>query len=316
VQQHEWARLLPLAQYVWNSWPSSTTKQAPFYTLIGYIPQAHQPMQTSNIPSLQERMAKIHNSQTAAQEALQRAQDLLTSKTTLHYQPYNVGDQVWLEGTNLKCIEGTPKLSPRQYGPFRVAAKVSHVAYRLELSETWQIHNVFHASLLTPYCETPKHGLNFLQPPPDIIDEEPEWEVKKILKEHTFGRWKKKQYLVHWKGYSPAHDSWVSRDDMHAKELIAEFEGQGPSIKAALESELDSMTTFCAPSPSPLTTSSEESHSTTDTSLNTTDSNSAPFYTAPSTPTNDMANYEDKVGNYKFYSPNPHPSDYPIMYTP
>jgi hypothetical protein len=62
VQQHEWAKLLPLAQYVRNSWPSSTTRQAPFYTLISYIPQAHQPVRTSNIPSLQERMAKIHDS--------------------------------------------------------------------------------------------------------------------------------------------------------------------------------------------------------------------------------------------------------------
>jgi hypothetical protein len=184
-------------------------------------------MRTSNIPSLQERMAKIHDSRTATQEALQRAQDLLTSKSTPHYQPYNVGDQVWLEGTNLKCIEGTPKLSPRRYRPFRVAAKVSHVAYRLELPETWQIHNVLHASLLTPYRETPEHGPNFLQPPPDIIDEEPAWEVEKILKERTFGRWKKKQYLVRWKGYSPAHDSWVSRDDMHAEELIAEFKERG-----------------------------------------------------------------------------------------
>jgi hypothetical protein len=101
------------------------------------------------------------------------------------------------------------------------------MAYQLKLPETWQIHNVFHASLLTPYRETPEHGPNFLQPPPDIIDEEPEWEVEKILKECTFRRWKKKQYLVRWKGYLPAHDSWVSKDDMHAEELIAEFEEQG-----------------------------------------------------------------------------------------
>jgi hypothetical protein len=165
------------------------------------------------------------------------------------------------------------------------------------------------------YRETPEHGPNFLHPPPDIIDEEPEWEVEKILKECTFGRWKKKQYLVHWKGYSPAHDSWVSRDDMHAKELIVEFKEQGPSIKAALETEPDSMTTFHVPSPSPSTTSSEESHSTADTSLDTSDSDSAPFYTAPSTPTNNMANYKDEIRHYEFYSPDPHPFNYPIMYT-
>jgi len=118
-----------------------------------------------------------------------------------------IGDNVWLEGTNLKRIEGTPKLSLRWYGPFRVATKISHVTYCLTLPKTWKIHNVFHASLLTPYKETPEHGLDFLEPPPEIIDDTPEWEVETILKYCTFNRWKKKQYLVRWKGYSPAHGS-------------------------------------------------------------------------------------------------------------
>jgi len=52
TQQHEWAKLLPMAQYVRNSWPSSTTKQIPFNTLIGYTPLAHQPTCSSTIPSL------------------------------------------------------------------------------------------------------------------------------------------------------------------------------------------------------------------------------------------------------------------------
>jgi len=43
TQQHEWAKLLPMAQYVRNSWPSSTTKQIPFNTLISYTPLVHQP---------------------------------------------------------------------------------------------------------------------------------------------------------------------------------------------------------------------------------------------------------------------------------
>jgi hypothetical protein len=87
---------------------------------------------------------------------------------------------------NLKWIEGAPKLSPRWYGPFGVAARISHIAYHLNLSKTWKIHNVFHASLLTLYKETPEHGTNFLEPPPDIIDDTPEWEVETILKHRIF----------------------------------------------------------------------------------------------------------------------------------
>jgi hypothetical protein len=101
-----------------------------------------------------------------------------------------------LEGTNLKCIEGTLKLSLRWYGPFEVAAKVSHVAYKLDLPDHWRIHNIFHTSLLTPYNETKEHRPNYLEPPLDIIDDTLEWEVEKILKEQEFGRWWKKQYLV------------------------------------------------------------------------------------------------------------------------
>jgi len=121
---------------------------------------------------------------------------------------FTVGSKVWLEGTNLRLPSNTTlKLSPRRYRPFKVVSQTSKVAYKLELPSTWKIHDVFHASLLTPYKETDQHGPNFIKPPPDILEGEPEWEVKKILKERSFGHWKKKQYLVHWKGYSPAHDS-------------------------------------------------------------------------------------------------------------
>ena len=112
-----------------------------------------------------------------------------------------------------------------------VAAQVSKVAYRLKLPPHWKIHDVFHMSLLTSYKETDIYGPNFIEPPPDIIEGKPEWEVEQILKERTFGRWKKKQYLIHWKGYSPAHDSWVNIKDLNAPELLAEFEQQPTSIR-------------------------------------------------------------------------------------
>jgi len=99
------------------------------------------------------------------------------------HKPYKVDDQVWLEGTNLKLPYEMAKLSPKQYGPFRVATKISNTSYQLDLPPTWKIHPVFHATLLTPYKETETHGPNFLEPPPDIIEGEPEWEVEKILAE-------------------------------------------------------------------------------------------------------------------------------------
>jgi hypothetical protein len=87
------------------------------------------------LPSTIDCLSCITEAWTAAQEALRKAQDRLTPETT-RYKTFKVGSLVWLEGTNLKQTEGTPKLSPRWYGPFKVAAQISHIAYRLDLPET------------------------------------------------------------------------------------------------------------------------------------------------------------------------------------
>jgi hypothetical protein len=50
-----------------------------------------------------------------------------------------------------------------------------------------KIHDVFHASLLTPYHETTAHGTNYLELPPDVIDEEEEYEVEKVLDSKRIG---------------------------------------------------------------------------------------------------------------------------------
>ena len=52
--------------------------------------------------------------------------------------------------------------------------------YQLTLPITWQIHPVFHASLLSPYMETNAHGPNYSRPPPDLIGGEEFYEVEQI----------------------------------------------------------------------------------------------------------------------------------------
>ena len=96
--------------------------------------------------------------------------------------------------------------------------KILDITYHLKLPERWKLHNVFHASLLTPYKETEKHDPNFLEPPLDLIHGEEEWEVEQILTDRTYQC--KKQYLVRWRGYAPAYDSWVNESELHAPDLL------------------------------------------------------------------------------------------------
>jgi hypothetical protein len=178
-------------QYVRNSWPSSTTKKTPYELILGYTPTVYQPTRPSSIPGVIDRLQKIQEHRKTALEALQMAQNKMAKET--RYQLFKEGDKVWLEGSHLKLPYTMMKLAPRRYA-FKIVAKISNIAYRIQLPATWKIHNVFHASLLTPYNETNAHSPNFLEPPPNLIEGEPEWEVEMILGDRIYK--KKKQYLI------------------------------------------------------------------------------------------------------------------------
>jgi Chromo (CHRromatin Organisation MOdifier) domain len=79
---------------------------------------------------------------------------------------------------------------------------------------------VFHTSLLTPFVETPSHGLNFTRPPPDLIDGEEEYEVDRICSHQRWGHHKTLQYLIKWKGYPESDNTWEDANQIHAPALI------------------------------------------------------------------------------------------------
>ena len=128
---------------------------------------------------------------------------------------------MWLEGTNLTTTHPTNKFRPRRYGLFPITNVILNVVYELTLPSQWKIHNVFHTSLLMLYHETNIHGPNYVEPPLNIIDREPEWEVEEITRSRKFGRKQELQYRVKWKGYSPAHDKWEPASNVHVPEPSA-----------------------------------------------------------------------------------------------
>ena len=87
---------------------------------------------------------------------------------------------------------------------------MSPINYRLELPTQWSIHPVFHIDLLMPYRETIMHGTNYQRPPLDLVDNEEEYKVKKILDSQLFGWRKRLQYLVKWKGYLDSDNMCVT----------------------------------------------------------------------------------------------------------
>ena len=132
----------------------------PNQILLGYEPLlTPETSPPSNNDLAEQHIRKLMENRDQATRAINEA---VKGNRTIPEQ-YHTGDQVWFKGKNLKFPHQATKLNPKHYGPFRVTKEISPVAYQLQLPPSWNIHPVFHTSLLSPYCETPLHGPNFSQ---------------------------------------------------------------------------------------------------------------------------------------------------------
>jgi hypothetical protein len=231
--QTNWAPYLPIAQFAHNNWPSDTTQKSPFFLLMGYNPRADWSSAPSPLPQVTLRLEQLKQARETAQQLMIKAQQSWVKHRDT--PKYKEGDQVWLEGKNLRINQPTAKLAPRRHGPFKVIQVMSPVNYRLELPMQWSIHPVFHIDLLTPYKETITHGPNYQRPLPDLVNGEEEYSVEKILDSRLFGRRRCLQYLVKWEGYLDSDNMWVDKDDVFADDKVREFKQSNPDKRTHIK---------------------------------------------------------------------------------
>ena len=136
----------------------------------------------------------------------------MKEQITLKFMPWKVGDRVWLEGKNLHLHYLMKKLAPKWEGLFKISQVISLLAYCLCLLLTCKIHDVFHTSLLLSYHKMAKHRPNFINPPPEEIEGEEEYKVTEILSHQ--GSPGCRLYLVSWKGYSSAENTWEPEQNL------------------------------------------------------------------------------------------------------
>ena len=67
-------------------------------------------------------------------------------------------------------------------------------------------------------------GKNYQHPPAKLVQRLEEYKVEAVLDVCHYGRKKKRQYLVKWKGYPDSDNKWVDYKDMHTPEAIKEYE--------------------------------------------------------------------------------------------
>ena len=221
-QPNKWSELIPMVEFVHNSSTYLSTQKSPFSLILGYEPWDYPKIGQTFLPSLEDRLTLLEQARDEVLAAYEKAQQLMKEQVMTKFVPWKVGDKVWLEGKNLCLWYPTKKLAPRREGLFKVSQVISPLAYHLHLPLTWKIHNLFHASPLLTYCETAEHGPNFINPPPEEIDTEEEYEVAEILSHR--GSPSCRSYLMSWKGYLSAENTWKPEQNLkHAHTILMTY---------------------------------------------------------------------------------------------
>jgi len=219
-----WKQLNPLMEFSHNQKVHSTTKQTLFYLMMGYEPKdIPLVFDRTNAPTAEQRVKTLKETRNEAAAAHELARQMVAERTTRGFIPFKKGEQVWLDRRNLKIGYQSRKLAPKREGLFTITEALGLVTYHLQLPNQWRIHDIFHASLLSPYHETEAYDPNFVKPPPDLIEGEEEYEIEAITNHKKWGRGY--QYLVKWKGYSISDNTWEPPSNLkNAREILNDYQ--------------------------------------------------------------------------------------------
>jgi hypothetical protein len=182
--------MMMMVEFAINNAQHTSTGFTPFYLNYGRHPKTPLSLQvptTDDTPEFADYgtpavtkftadlQAAVHKA-TGMLQAAQNRQKAYADQRRSPDPDYAVGTEVLLSGKHIPLKHpGSYKLLPRWLGPFRVAKRISSVAYKLELPASMaRIHPVFHASLLKPYRSDGAY-----RPPPPVIlkDGSEEYEV-------------------------------------------------------------------------------------------------------------------------------------------
>ncbi|GMQ12089.1 hypothetical protein CsSME_00054546 [Camellia sinensis var. sinensis] len=219
ANQHDWAKLLDIAQFSYNLQRSEATNRSPFELATGQQPLTPHSLSTNSARSPSAyKVAKSWNEQVdVARSYLDKATKKMKkwADEKRRHREFNIGDLVMVKilSSQNKFTRGLHKGLVRRYdGPYPIIKKVGKVAYKLDLPPHLKLHPVFHVSCLKPYYEDkedPDRGKT--KRAPLGITATYDKEVESVLADRTVRRQSyapRHEYLVKWKGLPDCEASW------------------------------------------------------------------------------------------------------------
>ena len=159
-----------------------------------------------------------------AHEALIKTQEQMMNQVNKHRKKinYKIKLKMFLNEWNIVTARFFKKLNDKILNSFQITDFVDSF-YKLKLSKTMHIHDVFHSELLCSVVDDSLFDQKNEFSRSIVINDEDEWEINNILNFRWY--WRRLQYWVKWKNYD--NDlNWYNADDdefMNAQEMIDEF---------------------------------------------------------------------------------------------
>ncbi|KAG8367350.1 hypothetical protein BUALT_Bualt16G0063000 [Buddleja alternifolia] len=227
ANQHDWAKILDVAQFSYNLQRSEATGKSPFELATGQQPLTPHTLDISfdsaRCPGV-AKMAKSWVEQSdLAKSFLEKARRKMKkwADPKRRHLEFNIGDKVLIKliPQQFKAFRGMHKGLVRNYeGPYPVVAKVGKVSFQLDLPSTLKIHPVFHVSMLRPYQEDEEdlsRGESHQAPP--VVTKSFDKEIEEVLSHKVVRRQGVKpttHYFIKWKGLPESEATWESQDDL------------------------------------------------------------------------------------------------------
>lgn len=243
--QKDWARLLPHAEFAYNSHWNASIKAVPIkvgYGVTPTMPDGIRPVEEGDevnrhrIPDVIATVTRRQSDHLRIRQNIIDAQEAQAKYYNTHHKAktYAPGDKVHLSMKNIKLQQPSKKLSPKFLGPFVIVEAVGKSAYKLDLPHSMRrLHPVFNVSLLEPATSRPDDRPTAVKE--GVISGDDEWEIEKILSSRQRGN-KPIEYLVRWLGWEPQYDQWMSESELgSAQEVLEGYRRHAVELQAVDE---------------------------------------------------------------------------------